>query len=194
MLDDQGMSPNIARSILFHAHVMDDIIVSKLSDEQLQQLYKHFAAWASLFLEKSVHEVVRDPRIVHYDLHHRNFTEFVPISFTESTSWTPTKDIPTYLDQNSISTFLSRFYSVQERQNEFMSLRTACTKKLLIRQKVILSDVTYHRILCTLFSYFSFVFMILLAVSDFNNDRKPKKYWTILRHKLLMQAGKKLMI
>ena len=195
MIDDPGMSPNIARSILFHAHVMDDIIVSTLSEEQLQQLYQYFAAWASLFLdEKSVQEkVVRNPRIVHYDLHHRNFTEFVPISFTTESTSMSTKDIPMYMDHTSVSSFLSRFYTVQERQSEFMALRTACTKKLLIRQKVIYFDTVYY-VSPSLSFPFDFMIPLATSVSDLDNDRKPKKCWMILWHKLLMQAVKKLMI
>ena len=133
---DKGMSPNIARSILFHAQVMDDVIVSTLTEEQLQQLYRYFAAWASLFLEDSVHGAVRHPRIVHYDRHNRNVSEYVPIAFTDHTMTSMTNELSIYSDNTSVSSFLTRFYTLQERQNEFIALRTACTKKLLIRQKV----------------------------------------------------------
>ena len=134
------MSPNIARSILWRAQVMDDVIISTLTEEQLQQLYRYFAAWVSLFLENSVQEAVRNPRIVQYLRNNRNVTEFVPIAFTDPTSTKTTKEISMHSDSNSVSSFLSRFNTVQERQNEFMILLTACTKKLLIRQKVLVAD------------------------------------------------------
>lgn len=142
----RGMSPNIARSILAAAHIPCDQPVPSLTSEQLQSIYRYFAAWAALFATQpsnndssngglSVMAVLRANLVEYPD----GKTEYVPVTFVDrgggSESSAAVVDRPPPPSDTPLSTFLSRFYSQHERRTEFDAQRAVCVRKLAQRVK-----------------------------------------------------------
>lgn len=96
----RGMSPNIARRILNASKVDGAAMVRALDDSDLKIIFKHFAAWASIFdssLSQRLHSSSGDgmgvgplpvlsiePQLVEFG--EKKTTEFCPISFSQDSA------------------------------------------------------------------------------------------------------------
>ena len=158
----RGMSPNIAGCILNVSGIDGAVLVKSLSDDDLNRVYRYYAAWASVFdgnMARRMHDtsaplplLTIEPGLVKYQS--KKGEVFCPIAFKESNP-IDSAAIPHEVDvdlnsgsgisgSNSeqesesslpVSRSLLSFYSSYERKVAFTLLHASCDKKVTLRIK-----------------------------------------------------------